>query len=35
MTNQQKVKQIVKKYDTSLSQLTNNATAKEVKTVGV
>lgn len=33
MTEQEKVKQIVEKYDTSLSQLTSNATAKEVNTV--
>lgn len=33
MIKQAKVKQIVEKYDTSLSQLTSNATAKEVKTV--
>jgi hypothetical protein len=33
VTEQEKVKQIVEKYDTSLSQLTSNATAKELKTV--
>ena len=33
VTEEEKVKQIVEKYDTSLSQLTSNATAKEVKTV--
>ena len=33
MFKQAKVKQIVEKYDTSLSQLTSNATTKEVKTV--
>lgn len=33
MTEQEKVKKIVEKYDKSLSQLTSNATAKEVKTV--
>jgi hypothetical protein len=33
MTEQEKVKQIVDKYDTSLSKLTSQATAKEVKVV--
>lgn len=33
MTKQEKVKQIVEKYDISLSQLISNVTAKEVKTV--
>ena len=33
MTDQEKVKQIEEKHNTSLSKLTSNATAKEVKTV--
>lgn len=33
VTEQEKVKQIVEKYDTSLIQLTSLATAKEVKIV--
>lgn len=33
MTEPENVKQIFEKYDISLSQLTSNATAKELKTV--
>lgn len=33
MTEQEQVKQIVEKYNKSLSNLSNNASAKEFKTV--
>ena len=33
MTEQEQVKQIVEKYNKSLSNLSNNASAKECKTV--
>ena len=33
MTEQEKVKMIVEKYDESFSELSNNGTAKEFKTV--